>query len=572
MEKKQQKKGKILSFQQDTDFFLRRGAKELDRNDLLSAVQSYRKAYTGDPTDLDSCLALADVLNRMGRFEESNRLLLVDISMNDPDPESYFGIANNFYRLSEFDLARENLEMYLHLEPDGYYAYDAAEFLDVLADEEALLQSVDAPEQETAETLTVAARARRVAAHGDFSHAQELLELALAKAPRSPLLTTTLAAVSFFEGDVARALELTERMLAATPARLAPYCNRLLFLLALRGNEAVAEAGAALDALDPSAQEDEDGLAALSLLQIGLGRHADAARTLQKLIQFQPYDPLALHRLGYCRYLLGDADGARACYRRLLTIDPDDTVAQYYSNACRRRYNAHTHARYWGVEYLVPQGEALRRFQQINALFAESEDVFASRWHEDRAARNLVVWALTLPGQRNKSALLRRIAAIGDADAERVLRDYLLRPEQPDAARREAMALLQHMGAKEPYHVFWNDRWIKGYVDVKLRPQKLPAAYQGLLNRMEAGLLEACTPDAIFEALCILRRYLVACDGKFPRISTNQQASFAAALELLGRQNAGETPDQAEIARRYRVSLLRLHNAVNKFAPFVKEP
>ena len=97
METKQPKKGKILPFEQDTDFFLRRGAKDLDKNDLLAAVQSYRKAYAGDPADLDSCLALSELLSRMMRFEESNRLLLVDISMNEPDPESYSALRTTTY-------------------------------------------------------------------------------------------------------------------------------------------------------------------------------------------------------------------------------------------------------------------------------------------------------------------------------------------------------------------------------------------------------------------------------------------------------------------------------------------
>ena len=48
------KKAKILPFRQDVDFFLKRGAKERDRNDLLAAVQRYRQAYHSDPADLDS--------------------------------------------------------------------------------------------------------------------------------------------------------------------------------------------------------------------------------------------------------------------------------------------------------------------------------------------------------------------------------------------------------------------------------------------------------------------------------------------------------------------------------------
>ena len=124
MDKTQHKTGKILPFRQDVDFFLKRGAKELDRNDPLAAIQHYRKAYDSDPADLDSCLALAELLSQMQRFEESNRLLLIDMSMNDPDPESYFGLACNYYGMQEFSYAHESLETYLHLEPDGFYAYD----------------------------------------------------------------------------------------------------------------------------------------------------------------------------------------------------------------------------------------------------------------------------------------------------------------------------------------------------------------------------------------------------------------------------------------------------------------
>lgn len=107
MDKTQHKTGKILPFRQDVDFFLKRGAKELDRNDPLAAIQHYRKAYDSDPADLDSCLALAELLSQMQRFEESNRLLLIDMSMNDPDPESYFGLACNYYGSRNFHMRRK---------------------------------------------------------------------------------------------------------------------------------------------------------------------------------------------------------------------------------------------------------------------------------------------------------------------------------------------------------------------------------------------------------------------------------------------------------------------------------
>lgn len=566
METKQPKKGKILPFEQDTDFFLRRGAKDLDKNDLLAAVQSYRKAYAGDPADLDSCLALSELLSRMMRFEESNRLLLVDISMNEPDPESYFGLAHNYFGMHEFRLAQENLETYLRLEPDGYYAYDAAEFLDVLCDEEALLQAAGAPPGETPATLTAAAYARRAAARGDLALARSLLTAPLADAPHALSARGLLAGFCLRAGDAERALELSREVLAVSPGDVAARCVELGALSA-SGRQQALDAG--LDALAARLPEDEDALDALSQLQLSCGRYEEAGRTLQRLVQLTPYDAQRVHRYACCRFRLGDADGARACYRRLLSIDPDDTVARYYFNACGRRDGA---ARHWTAEYRVPPAEAFRRFRRLNALFEEPAAEFLRKWKENRGLRSLFVWALTLPDGKPKSVLLRRLAAIGDADAERILRDFALRTDQPDAAKREALLMLQYLGAKEPYCVYLSDRWISGYVNVRVRAPKLPADYQGLLGEMETGLAVSASPDAIFSAIRILRGYLDACGGKYPRISTNQQASFAAALELLGRRCAGETPDEAEIARRYRVSLLRLHNAVSKFEPFAKEP
>ena len=110
--------------------------------------------------------------------------------------------------------------------------------------------------------------------------------------------------------------------------------------------------------------EEPDELASISLLQLEFGRYAAAQETLQRLWQYMPYDENVIHRMGYCRYLQGDVEGAQSCYRRLLRIDPDDTVARYYLNACRK-YDAKAHARHWQLPYRVPLGETFRRFQQI---------------------------------------------------------------------------------------------------------------------------------------------------------------------------------------------------------------
>ena len=72
--------------------------------------------------------------------------------------------------------------------------------------------------------------------------------------------------------------------------------------------------------------------------------------------------------------------------------------------------------------------------------------------------------------------------------------------------------------------------------------------------------------------MCIRDRYLAQFeDNRFPRISTNQEASFAAALDLLGGRLAGKEQDEQEICKRYKITQIRLRNALAKFEPFLEE-
>ncbi|NTU77380.1 MAG: hypothetical protein HGA90_06160, partial [Alphaproteobacteria bacterium] len=59
---------------------------------------------------------------------------------------------------------------------------------------------------------------------------------------------------------------------------------------------------------------------------------------------------------------------------------------------------------------------------------------------------------------------------------------------------------------------------------------------------------------------------------KFPRISVEQEVSFAAALEYLGRVNCGEVVTLDEIGEIYRVTKSRLRNALLKLEPFATKP
>ena len=119
---------------------------------------------------------------------------------------------------------------------------------------------------------------------------------------------------------------------------------------------------------------------------------------------------------------------------------------------------------------------------------------------------------------------------------------------------------------------YLNGRWIKGRVSLLELDYKLPASYEAVMQVLVQYMLGNCREECATEAAQIFQRYVDSLQRKFPRISAEQEISFAAALEYLGRLNCGESVTQEEIAEIYRVSKSRFKNAFLKLEPFSAKP
>ncbi len=311
----------------------------------------------------------------------------------------------------------------------------------------------------------------------------------------------------------------------------------------------------------------------MAVLQMDLERYEAAEQTLATLLQMMPYDENVLHKTGFVRYMLGDAEGAKDCYRKLLRIDPHDTVARYYLNQCKHTDapSKHASAR-WMIPYQVPFGEAVRRLNHINRALAQPHEDLYRAWSGDPALRALIVWALSLSDARVKKSMLSLVFTFGDTQAERVLRDFLLHTDQPDDLKRAVFGMLKHMGAEEPYMAYINGRWVGGRVNLLKLDYRLPASYENVIQLLAQYMLGNCSEECASAAAGVFKRYVESLNKKFPRISAAQEVSFAAALEYLGRTNCGEEVSQDEISEVYRVTKQRLRNALLKLEPFAADP
>ncbi len=562
-------KGKVIPFTQSASFYRRRGEKELEKNDLVAAIAKYREAYERAPEDPEISIAMAEILSQMQRYEESNRILLLLCSKDEEiPPECYFGLACNYFGLQDYDRAADSLEDYLDAEPDGVFAADAEDFLDLIEDDEAMYEATGLRSDDDYEDNAVCHFARSLLASGELGYAVEELEFRLGQSPDSVKIQEQLAIAYFCDNRRSDAEAIANKLLEDKPNDILANCT-----MALAELDAGKKA-AAMERLEriASIQTDEpEELHSVAVLQLDLELYEDAEKTLAKLLRVMPYDENVLHKAGYARFMRGDADGAKMYYEKLLRIDPHDTVARYYLNQCKNASTTHKSiSTRWSVPYQIPFGEAFRRLNHINRALAESKEELYQIWVGDSTFRDLLSWALSLPDARVKRSMLSLVFTFGDAYAERILRDFLLRTDQPDNLKRAVFGMLKNMGAKEPYHAYINGHWISGHVSTLELDYKVPTPYENVLQLMMQFMLGSCREECATEAAAIFRRYVESLDGKYPRLSAAQEISMAAALEYLGRKNCGEDIAKDEIGEVYRVTKQRLRNAILKLEPFAK--
>ncbi len=568
---KTNKTGKVIPFTQSATFYMKRGAKELEKNDWIAAVSKYREAYERAPEDAEIAVALAEILSQMQRFEESNRILFRLLAdQTDAPPECHFGLACNYFGLQDYDRAADSLEDYLELEPDGPFAADAEDFLDLIDDDEAMFEATGLRGDDDYEDNAVTHYARSLLASGEVGYAVEELEHRHSQMPKSVKIREQLAVAYFVANRKEEARKIATELLDEDAGNV--LANSTLALAEIEEGNRIS-ALARLDEMLKIRSLEPEELHSIAVLQLDLEQHADAEKTLSQMMHVMPYDENVLHKLAYARFMQGDAEGAKAYYQKLLRIDPHDTVAKYYLGQCKHAdASGKRSAAKWIIPYQVPFSEAFRRLNHLNRVLALPHDELSRVWGEDAAFRDLLVWAISLSDLRVKRSMLSLVFTFADRNAQHILRDFLLRTDQPDELKRAVFGMLKQLGAKEPYMAYLNGRWIKGRVSLLELDYKLPASYEGVMQIVMQYMLGNCREECTTEAAHIFQRYVDSLKKKFPRISAAQEISFAAALEYLGRRSCGESVTQDEISEIYRVTKPRLRNALVKLEPFAAKP
>ncbi|WP_078543947.1 tetratricopeptide repeat protein [Litchfieldia alkalitelluris] len=326
---------KIIPFVQTGEYYFKKGLKAYRKRDIYKAKKHLQRAIQIEPEDSMFQCQLAVVLTEIGEYTQSNRILLSIIEGIDHEmTECYYFIANNFAHLGLFQEAYKYANQYLDIDPDGEFAEDTEDLLDLLSIETDFVEE----EVELQDELIVKQeKAREYLEAGELEKAIYLLKEIIEQYPDFWSAYNNLALAYFYSGEVKKAADILEDVLDKNPGNLHALCNMLVFLYYQRKNKKVKELTKRLESIHPILVEHRYKLGATFGL---IGRYDLSYKWLRHLHKqgFQG-DETFYYWLSHSAYFTDRIEQAKSAWARVLEENPDKKGSEPWAEGKSKNFN-----------------------------------------------------------------------------------------------------------------------------------------------------------------------------------------------------------------------------------------
>ncbi len=306
----------IVSFVPNGDYFFKKALKAIDRDQMDKAYKYMKRAAELSPNDAHILLQFGIMEMDAGNFESAYECIHTAYSLEPSEAEYVFFLAEVSGCLGIIHDAKKYAEMYLEMDPDGLYAFEANEILDFIEFED----EYEPLDEEDGEKLIVQEKARRFMENGRFPEAIEVLEELIEKFPDLWPAYNNLALAYFYTGEIEEAKALLNNVLRENHGNLHAICNLTVIAYYEKEEKELAALVEILKKINPFDWENRYKLGAtLSLI----GEHELAFKWLRSMSK-RGYegDSGFYFWLAQSAYFSGYEDIAENSWKTLIEIDP----------------------------------------------------------------------------------------------------------------------------------------------------------------------------------------------------------------------------------------------------------
>ena len=431
---------KVVSFKRSPAYVHHRAMLNRRDNNIVDALELMRRAVEESPENREYRLDLAELYCEMGCHEQSSRLLLDMLAEGDGPSECYYGLALNQLGMNDLAGARKSLRLYRRKDPVGAHTEEVRQ---LTAELDFFTELGHPVSRKLHRAARIAGRACEAMKADMPERACRLFERSLALASEQYEMRALYAMALLLTGAGEKARAQAERAASGYPPSVRALCV-CAQVYALMGDITTARA-----LIDRAAQEKPEGQdLRLMIYAMGEMRMDDKVVEYARLaLQETPFDRDLLHMRAVALLRTGASDQRVARFwARILRIDPEDSVAQFYQETAIKG-ELRKYAPEYG--YQVPAQEFTRRMRELVSHLGLGYEHVAARWQSDAAFRQLVRWAVNAEDARLSRAAMTALTTIDSSESRSLLRSLLFGGDLPDELKAHAALALRLQGIEQ---------------------------------------------------------------------------------------------------------------------------
>ncbi|MFY3791782.1 tetratricopeptide repeat protein [Ureibacillus sp. MALMAid1270] len=315
-QRRKEQKNNIVSFVPDGDYYFKKALKAIDHDQMDKAYKYMKRAAELNPTDAHILMQFGILEMDAGNFESAYENIHTAYSLEPNESEYVFFLAEVSGCLGMVYDAKKYAEMYLEMDPEGFYALEAQEILEFIEFED----EIEPMDEEDGEKIIAQEKARRLMETGRFPEAIEVLEELIESFPDLWPAYNNLALAYFYIGEIEDAKALLNNVLRENHGNLHAICNLTVIAYYEKDEKELAELVSILKKINPFDWENRFKLGAtLSLI----GEHELAFKWLRSMSK-RGYegDSGFYFWLAQSAYFSGYDEIAENAWKTLVEMDP----------------------------------------------------------------------------------------------------------------------------------------------------------------------------------------------------------------------------------------------------------
>ena len=431
---------KVVSFARSPAYVHHRAMMNRRDNHIVDALELMRRAVEESPQNREYKLDLAELYCEIGCHEQSTRLLLDMLAEGDGPSECYYGLALNQLGMNDVAGAMRSLRLYRRQDPEGARLEEVRQLAAQIDFFSELGQNAS---RKVNRAARIASRACDAMKADEPEKACRLFEQSLELASEQYEMRALYAMALLIHGESERAREQAERAAVGYPPSPRALCV-CAQVYALMGDVTTART-----LIDRAAKEKPQGQdLRLMIYAMGELRMDDRVAEYARLaLQETPFDRDLLHMRAVA-LLRGGASELRVSrfWARILRIDPEDTVAQFYQSAAIKGELRRLSPEY---AYQVPPREFSRRLGALVDELSQGYEHIKGKWHDDPAFRQLVKWAVASEDARLSRAAMTALTTIDTEESRSLLRALIFGGALTDELKIHAALALKLQGIEQ---------------------------------------------------------------------------------------------------------------------------